>query len=229
MPWEAVKEPAPAPTVESPVLHLPKLAYPEVTPAEEPVAHASPARALAGGRRPLQLAVVASVIVGCIFVVMRASARSDAPDTVVAPRPESIVNARPAPAPLKPPESSPLPRVAASRPTASRATRSALNSSTANTNGTAPMTSSPGPAFAPATIGPKPAVAKPPAVAPAKSAVPDSIPAIEPAPAEVDLSVPALPQGDSLSTLPKSTADSVALGRILRAVGGTRPAKKSTP
>jgi hypothetical protein len=38
--------------------------------------------------------------------------------------------------------------------------------------------------------------------------------------------VPSLPQADSLSTLPKATADSVALGRILRAVGGTRPAQR---
>ncbi len=92
------------------------------------------------------------------------------------------------------------------------------------------MTSAPGPAFAPATIGPKPPVVKPPVVAPAKSAAaPDSTPAIEPAPAAVDLSLPALPQGDSLSALPKSTTDSNAIGRILRAVGGTRPAQKPAP
>jgi len=72
-------------------------------------------------------------------------------------------------------------------------------------------------------------VAKPPVVAPAKSAAADSTPAIEPAPAELDLSLPSLPQGDSVSTLPKSTTDSVALGRILRAVGGARPAKKAAP
>jgi hypothetical protein len=90
------------------------------------------------------------------------------------------------------------------------------------------MTSTPGPAFAPATIGPKLTVAKP-VVAPAKSAALDSAPAIEPAPAVVDLSLPALPPGDSLSTLSKSSIDSVALGRILRAVGGARPAQKPAP
>ena len=213
MPWEAAKAPAPAPTVDFPVPQLPKLAYPEVTPAEAPVAHASPARAHAG-RRPLQLGVVALVIIGCTFVVMRASARPDAPETLVAPRPESIGNARPAPAPVSPPKTSPQPRVPG------------LSGKAAPTSST---TSSPGPAFAPATIGPKPAVAKTPVVAPAKSAAPDSTPAIEPAPAELDLSVPALPRADSLSTQPKSGTDSVALGRILRAVGGARPAQKPAP
>jgi hypothetical protein len=218
MPWEVAEAPAPAPTVDSPVLYLQKLAYPEITPAQEPVAHPSPARAHAGGRRPLQLGVVASVIIGCTFVVMRASARPDAPEAVVAPRPEAIGSARPAPAPVSLPKSSPRPRVPA------------LSSKAAPASGASAMTSSPGPAFAPATIGPKPAAAKTPVVAPAKSAAAaDSTSAIEPPPAELDLSVPAPPQADSLSTLPKSTTDSVALGRILRAVGGTRPAQKPAP
>jgi len=218
MPWELAKPPAPAPTVDSPVLHLQKLAYPEIAPAQEPVAHASPARGHAGGRRPLQLGVVASVIIGCTFVVMRASARPDAPETVVAPRPESISSARPAPAPVSLPKSSPRPRVPA------------LSSRPAPASSATAMTSTPGPAFAPATIGPKPAEAKPPVVGPAKSAAaPDSTPAIEPPPAELDLSVPAVPQADSLSNLPKSTTDSVALARILRAVGGARPAQKPAP
>jgi hypothetical protein len=234
MPWEVAKAPAAAPAaapaepVDSPVLHLQKLAYPEVTPAEEPVAHASPARARAGGRRPLQLVVVTAVVIGCTFVVMRASARPDAPETVVAPRPESIRSAEPAPvrvpAPVAPPVSHPAQRATPSRGTAPTGTRTA-----AATNGSGAMISTPGPAFAPATIGPRPAAAKPPEVAPAKSAAPDSTSAIEPAPADVDLSVPALPQGDSLSTQPKSTTDSVALGRILRAVGGARPAQKPAP
>src|SRR6266536_513868 len=34
MPWESPKAPTPTPPVESPVVHLPNLAYPEVTPAE---------------------------------------------------------------------------------------------------------------------------------------------------------------------------------------------------
>jgi hypothetical protein len=72
-------------------------------------------------------------------------------------------------------------------------------------------------------------VAKTPVVAPTKSAAPDSTPAIEPAPAALDLSVPALPRGDSLSTQLKSGTDSIALGRILRAVGGARPAQKPAP
>ena len=226
MPWEVAKAPAPAPAppVDSPVLHLQKLAYPEVTPAEEPVAHASPARARAGGRRPLQLVVVASVIVGCTFVVMRASARPETPETLVAPRPESISRTEPAPAPVAPAVSGPAQRVTITRATAPSATRTV-----AAANRSAVMTSTPGPAFAPATIGPKPPAPKPPEVAPAKSAAPDSTPAIEPAPADVDLSVPALPQGDSLSTLSKSTTDSVALGRILRAVGGARLAQKPAP
>jgi hypothetical protein len=213
MPWESPKVPAPAPTVESPVLHLPKLAYPEVTPAEEPVAHASPARARAGGRRPQQRVVAPSVIDGCTIVVMQASTRREAPETLVAPRPASISGTRPTPAPVDPPEASQKPRLPAA-------------SKRINPN----LTSAPGPAFAPATIGPKPAVVKPAVIAPVKtpSAV-DSTPAIEPAPAEVELSMPSLPQGDSLSTLPKSTADSAALGRILRAVGGTRPAAKPAP
>ncbi|MFL5496444.1 MAG: hypothetical protein ACJ8DC_18815 [Gemmatimonadales bacterium] len=192
------------------MLHLQKLAYPEVTPAEEPVAHASPARARAGGRRPLQLVVVASVIVGCTFVVMRASARPDAPEPLVAPRPASIKGAAPAPVAVIPSASTPRHRVT---------TRGTSNSN---------LTSAPGPAFAPATIGPKHTAIKP-EVSPARIAAPDSTPAIEPAPADVDLSVPDLPQGDSLSALPKSAADSVALGRILRAVGGTRPAQTPAP
>jgi hypothetical protein len=203
--------------VDSPVLHLQKLAYPDITPAQEPVAHASPARAHAGGRRPLQLGVVASVIIGCTFVVMRASARPHAPETVVAPRPESIGSTRPAPAPVSLPKSSPRPRVPA------------LSSRPAPASSATAMTSTPGPAFAPATIGSMP-VAKTPVVAPAKSAAaPDSTPAIEPPPAELDVSVPAVPQADSLSNLPKSTTDSVALARILRAVGGARPAQKPAP
>jgi hypothetical protein len=233
MPWEAIKAPAampweatkaPAPPVESPVLHLPKIAYPEVTPAEAPVAHASPARARSGSRRPVQLAVVASVIVGCTLIVVRASARPDVPETVVAPKPESISSARPALAPVNPPKSN------SPRATAARATRPAMGSTAAAMSSTAAMTSTPGPAFAPATIGPKPTVAKTPVVAPAKIvAAPDSTPAIEPAPAAVDLSLPALPQGDSLSTLPKSTTESGAIGRILRAVSATRPAQKPAP
>jgi hypothetical protein len=237
MPWEVIK--APAPPVESPVHHLLKLAYPEVTPTEAPVAHASRARARSGTRRPVQLAVVASVILGCTFIVMRASARpdapdaSDAPETVVAPRPEAISSSRPAPAPVDRPRAT-APRATAPRATAPRATATRApapaHSSTAATRSTAAMTSAPGPAFAPATIGPKPAVVKPPVVAPGKSAgAPDSTPAIEPAPAAVDLSLPALPQGDSLSVLPKSTTDSNAIGRILRAVGGIRPAQKPAP
>lgn len=206
MPWEVTK--APAPPVESPVLHLPRVGYPEVTPAEEPVAHASPARVRSGGRRPMQMAVVGSVIAVCTFVVMRVSARRDAAATFAAPRPDSISHAPGAVAPVEPSEPG--------------------LSSTA-----AAMVSAPGPAFAPAMIGPKPAVDK--AVVPAprsaapKSAVPDSTPVIEPAPAEVDVSVPVLPAGDSLSVQLKSAADSNAIGRILRAVGGTRPAQKPTP
>jgi hypothetical protein len=222
MPWESAKAPAPAPMMESPVLHLQKLAYPEVTPAEEPVAHPSPAHARAGGRRALQLAVVAAVIAGCTFAVMRASARPDAPEIPVAPRPESIRSPRPAP--VDPPASSPRPRVSTSRATAPALGR------TAATTGNAAMTSAPGPAFAPATIGPRLAVAKPTATVPTKSAAaPDSTAVIAPAPAGVDLSLPALPRGDSLSTLPKAGTDSVALGQILRAVGGTRPAQKPAP
>ena len=187
--------------MESPVLHLPKLTYPEVRPAEEPVAHASLARARAGGRRSAQLVVAVAVIAGCTFLVMRASAHPDAPERFVAPRPESIGSAQPAPP-----------------PTGARAVSGSLGT-----------TSTPGPAFAPATIGPKPAAPKLPVIAPRKSAVADSTPAIEPAPAEVDLSVPSLPQGDSLTSLAKSASDSVALGRILRAVGGTRPAQPVAP
>jgi hypothetical protein len=223
MPWESAKAPAPAPMMESPMLHLQKLAYPQVTPAEEPVAHASSARARAGGRRTLQLAVVAAVIAGCTFVVMHASARPEAPERPVAPRPESIRSPQPAPTRVDPPASSPPPRASTSRATAPALSR------TAATTGSAGMTSTPGPAFAPATIGPTPPVAKPPVIAPTKSATPDSTPAIEPAPAGVDLSLPALPPGDSLSTLSKSSIDSVALGRILRAVGGARPTQKPAP
>jgi hypothetical protein len=213
MPWETVKVHALAPRMESPLLHLPTLAYPEVTPAEEPVAHASPGRARARGRRRLQVAMAASVIIGCTFVVMRASARREVPEALVAPRPASISGTRPTPAPVDPPESSQKPRVPAA-------------GKRINPN----MASVPGPAFAPATIGPKPAVMKPPVIAPVKTpSAADSTPAIEPAPAAVDVSLPSLPQGDSLSTLPKSTTDSAALGRILRAVGGTRRAAKPAP
>jgi hypothetical protein len=230
MPWErkapelAPPTPAPAPTVESPVLHLPKLSYPEVTPAEEPVAHASPARVRAGGRRMMQLTVVASVVVACTFVVMRASARPQAaaPATPVAPRPSSISGAaNDAPPAAGRSESPPL------QASAPRPAPAGLSSTAAG------MVSVPGPAFAPGTIAPKTAVEKPPAAA-AKSVVPktaasDSTPVIEPAPVDVDVSAPVLPEADSLSILPKSAADSNAIGRILRAVGGTRPTQGSTP
>ncbi|HEX3232810.1 MAG TPA: hypothetical protein VHR41_01345 [Gemmatimonadales bacterium] len=211
MPWEAK---APAPPVDSPVLLLAKLSYPEVTPAEEPVAHASPARVHAGGRRMVQVAVVASVVVACTFVMMRASAR---PATLVAPRARSINHSVPA---ADRPEPPPL-RATAPRPTAS------ASSSTG-----AAMVTVPGPAFAPGTIGAKPAGDKP--VVAAKNVVPksgatDSTPVIEPAPVDVDISAPVLPATDSLSVLPKSAADSNAIGRILRAVGGTRPTQSSTP
>jgi hypothetical protein len=60
---------------------------------------------------------------------------------------------------------------------------------------------------------------------PAGSARPDSS-RIEPPPGDVDLSIPSLPSGDSLA--PVAAADSGAMRRILRAVGGkgaTAPAQ----
>jgi ribonuclease E len=182
------------PSAVSPVLELPNISYPEITPAEEPVtAPAGAARSLG----PLQLAVAAVVLAAGAYGMM----------SVFGP-------SRGAPAPASAPavaDRSALPKVesrAATRPAAPARTPVATPQ---------PATSG----FAPA-LEPRAIVSSPSNVAakPSGTVVASADSSIAPAPVEVDLTVPSLPAVDSLVAAQRQRGDSAAIKRILRAVSG---------
>ncbi len=193
-------EPEPAdellPITASPVLELPNISYPEVTPAEEPVADGR-ARA-ARSRRPLQLAVAAIVLAAGAYGMMSAfgPSRGDTGPTSTPP-----VAERPQ-----------LPSVESQTTTpAAVPARSPV---------TAPQPATSG--FARA-LEPRAIVSTPSKIAadqpsgPPAAAVDSSI---APAPVEVDLTLPSLPSADSLVAAARQRGDSAAIKRILRAVSG---------
>jgi hypothetical protein len=190
----------------SPVLDLPDISYPEITPAEEPVAESSVGR----GRRPLHLFGAVVVLALGAYAARSTFTSAETPPPVVADRP-AVPEADSASVPAA---------IAATPAPAPTATRAAVPSPAPRTPmaPAAPATSG----FAPA-LEPRAIVATP-APGPAAAAQ-DSVTPIAPAPIEVDLSVPALAGSESLVATPKQRGDS-AMKRILRAVSG---GKESAP
>jgi len=197
--------------VASPVLDLPKISYPEITPAEAPVAHA---RSASRSRRPLHLAGLALVLTAGGYLGMSAfaPARGSGPHVPaerVADRPATRdEGARPA-----------APTGAASKaaavPALSR--RAAVPAAVpAPAKALPPASSGFAPALEPRALATGPAPSGP-AARPIDTPA-DSLAAVAPA-IELDLAVPELQGADSLSALPRSRSDS-AMKRILRAVNG---------
>jgi hypothetical protein len=208
-----IPPPVPSPVLEltRPTFTVPTLAAPEVALAVEepptpPAVLEEPAPSAAQSsrswmRRPIQLTVIGVVAIVCTRVVVSAAAPGS--------------------------ETRPLAE-AAPRPTLAQ-TRTAPETPVSDKREPGVVLTA-GPAFSPAIVisagaakalAPAPAPAKRPAAAASASA--DSIQAIEPAPTTVDFSLPAVPASDSLAPVP-SARDSSAIGRILRAVTGTKPA-----
>jgi hypothetical protein len=206
-----IPPPVPSPVLEltRPTFTLPSLAAPELAlaveePSPPPAVLQEPAPSAAQPsrswmRRPIQLTVLGVIAIVCTRVVVSAAAPGSEtrPLAEAAPRP-TLRQTRTAPEPPVSDEREPGVVLTA------------------------------GPAFSPAIVtsagaakGPTPAPAKRPAAAASASA--DSIQAIEPAPTTVDLSLPTVPASDSLAPVP-TARDSSAIGRILRAVTGTKPA-----
>jgi hypothetical protein len=208
-----IPPPVPSPVLElsRPTFTAPTLAAPEVALAveepppppavlEEPAPSAThPSRSWMRG--PIQLTVIGVIAIVCTRVVVSAAAPGS--------------------------ETRPLAE-AAPRPTLPQ-TRTEPEAPVSDKREPAVVLTA-GPAFSPAIVTsagaakaptPPPAPAKRPAAAASVSA--DSIQAIEPAPTTVNLSLPAVPASDSVAPVP-TTRDSNAIGRILRAVTGTKPA-----
>jgi hypothetical protein len=191
---------------------LPTISYPEITPAEAPVAErASSSR----GHRPLQVAVAVLVLAAGGYLARsfyspvrdsHAGGDASAPAAAVADRPALPKDA-----------SAPVPTAVTTKPSPSRP---------AVITPTAPASSGFAAALEPRAIasGPPPilpahasAAQLPPAVSAADSTAVAA--SIAPPPAEMQIDVPALPGGDSLVAQPRSKSDS-AMKRILRALNG---------
>lgn len=198
---------------------LPAISYPEITPAEEPVAERT---GTGRGRRSVQVAIAALVLAagGYLAKSFYSPVRADEPSpaAVEADRPELPQDQTPQPAPEPAPS-----------PPAGMATRSALPAKPA----TPPAPASSG--FA-AALEPRAMVSGTPPNLPANAglgtapAAPKtdstSSPAlIAPAPADIRIDVPALPGGVPAVGTPGGTPDS-AMKRILRAVNGGKEVKQ---
>jgi len=195
---------------------LPTISYPEITPAEEPVAkRGSSSR----GRRPLQVAVAVLVLAAGGYLAMSfyspvrgSHVRGDAsaPAAAVADRP-ALPEDTPPPAPsaVTTRPSPDLPVVVTPTAPASSGFAAALE----------PRAIASGP---PPNLPAQPGAAQqPPATSTADSTTPSA--PIAPPPAQMQIDVPALPGTESLVAAPRSKSDS-AMKRILRAVtGGKNP------
>jgi hypothetical protein len=174
----------------SPVVELPTIDYPETTPVDTLLPVGQDKRA----RGPIHRS---PLVIGAAAAVLLAGtyvARSGA-----MPAHQAAPDNAPAPASTPAAIEMPAPPKPAAEVTASTS----------------------GPTFGPPST--PPVASKHPIVtsigaSPAAPVAGNAAAAIEPAPADVDLSVPSLPSGDSLA--PKVQADSNAIRRILRAVGG---------
>jgi hypothetical protein len=198
------------PVTTSPVLQLPKITYPLITPAEEPVSNRSGQGERT--RRPLHLAGLALALAlgGYLVVSAFSPARRDAaPAAATVPRPAMPQPAMPQPAarpeparlPPKLPRTSSVPARPAPLPPASSGFAAALDPR-ANVS-------------APALVAPRSAGAQ----------SVDSALVTAPAAIDVDLTAPALPESDSLDTQSRHR-DSATLKRILQAVSGTEAAPR---
>jgi hypothetical protein len=192
---------------------LPAISYPEITPAEEPVAErASSSR----GHRPLQVALALLVLAAGGYLARSFYSpvhvdNSSTPPAAVADRPALPEDAPP-----------PAPSAVRTKPSPDRP---------AVITPTAPASSGFAAALEPRAIATGPAPILP---APAPAAEPSSAAStadsngvtgpIAPAPVEMPMDVPALPGGDSLVAQPRSKSDS-AMKRILRAVTGGKEAR----
>lgn len=203
-------------------LGLPAISYPEITPAEEPVAERT---GTGRGRRSVQVAIAALVLTagGYLAKSFYSPVRTDEPSpaAVEADRPE-LPQDQAAPPPQQAPDPAP------SRP-AGVATRSALPAKPA----APPAPASSG--FA-AALEPRAMVSGTPPNLPANAGVStapaapkaDSTPSpalIAPAPADIRIDVPALPGGVPAVGTPGGKTDS-AMKRILRAVNGGKEVKQ---
>jgi len=190
---------------------LPKISYPEITPAEQPVAErASSSR----GHRPLQVAVAVLVLAAGGYLARsfyspvqpaRAGGDASTPAATVADRPALPENT-----------SAAVPAAVTAKPSTVRP---------AAVTPIAPASSGFAAALEPRAIASGPILPTNAAAQPSSASASDStvVPAaIGPPPAELQIDVPALPGGDSLVGQPRTRSDS-AMKRILRAVGGQDP------
>jgi hypothetical protein len=203
--------------VASPVLELPKISYPEITPAEEPVAHTGSTRPL----RPIQLAGAFVLLAAGGYFAMsflspvRRGATDPAPAAAVersAPRgAASRAGATGGQAPEAEEGERRIDQAADTPPAPASSGFAAALDARAITNGPAPRL----------PAGRTPAAGLAPPARPAS----DSAGPITPAPDQLDLDVQAIPVGESLISGPRPKGDS-AMKRILRAVSGKEETKQ---
>jgi hypothetical protein len=193
---------------------LPAISYPEITPAEEPVAErANSSR----GHRPLQVAVALLVLAAGGYLAKSFYSPVHGSRVDNSSTPAAAVADRPAL-----PEDAPPPAPSAVRTKPSPDRPSVITP-------TAPASSGFAAALEPRAIatGPAPVLSAHGAEPSSAASTADSngvTGPIAPAPAEMQMDVPALPGGDSLVAQPRSKSDS-AMKRILRAVSGGKDAR----
>jgi hypothetical protein len=208
--------PVTAPAVRA-APELPTISYPEITPAEQPVAErANSSR----GHRPLQVAVALLVLAAGGYLAMSfyspvrgSHARGDtsAPAAAVADRPALPEDTpRPAPSPVAARPSPDRPAVVTPTAPASSGFAAALE----------PRAIASGPA---PNLPAHPGAAQPSPAASTSDSTTPSAPIVPP-PAQMQIDVPALPGAESLVAAPSSKSDS-AMKRILRAVSGGKDPK----
>jgi hypothetical protein len=215
---------APPPAVEVPTVDipLPRISYPEVEPSSEPPQPV--ARRRATGSTPLALGgLVVVALIGGYFATSEArapgaepAAATAAPEARAAPEP---VQADPAPEvateePVPPPPAS-VPAASTAKPPMQL---KLLEPAPRPTGPVSQAWSS-----SAGAIAPVPAPAHAPAAAPAAA-----LPGIAPAPGALELALPKLPSADTIGSGARAARDSVALKRILRAVGGRPSGGKAT-
>lgn len=203
------------PVAASQALELPKISYPEITPAEAPVAHRP--RTLGGSPRMLYLAGVAVVLVAGAYAAVSVFLSRPGDSAPVSAETVADRPAMPAQSPAAPQRAGATARVPITAPAATSQApvrAPAPTPAPARLNPSQPASSGFAPALEPRALvsaATKPAVAGQPASSSDSS--------LAPPPVALDLAVPALPQADSLVTVPGQHSDS-AIKRILRAVSG---------
>jgi hypothetical protein len=227
----APRTPALPPVSASPVLELPKISYPEFTPAEPPVAERASSGSRAKRTTHLLGAVILLAVGGYASTMVFSFGRSDSgfsaastmadrpvvpghasatpPGTVAPSSPKGVRPANPSPKGAQPaPSPSPKPAAAPSAP------------SYGSTAGQAPLPPASS-GFAPA-LEPRAIVATAPKLASKSDAATDSSATLAPA-IDMQVAAPDLQGADSLVGAPRQKGDS-AMKRILRAVSGRKDA-----